>query len=75
MIMYATLYEHDPSAFTPIDMAVVVPGSTPTPEDWTPAYRDTTMGGHRVVWVRSVLIEGDVWVRDHMGARKVKLYR
>jgi hypothetical protein len=74
MIQYATLYEHSPSDFSPIDMAVVVPGSTPVAQDWTPAYRDT-MGGHRVVWVRSVLVEGDVWVRDHMGVRKVKLYR
>ena len=75
MHIYMTLYEHDPSNYSPIDMAVVVPGSTPTGDDWTPAYRDTIMGGHRVVWVRSVLPEADVWIRDHVGVHKVKLYR
>lgn len=74
MAMYIIRYEHDPSSYAPIDMAVVERGSTPTPEGWTPAYRDT-MDGHRVVWVRNDLVEGDVWVRDHMGERKVKLYR
>lgn len=74
MIQYATLYEHNPSSFTPVYMAVVLPGASPVSTDWVPAYRDT-MGGHRVVWVRSELVEGDVWVRDHMGVRKAKLYR
>lgn len=71
MTMFITLYDHDPRDLRDIHIAITS-GGVPTDDQWLPAYRDT-MRGQRVVWVRSPLDQGDMWVKDTAhGVRKVK---
>jgi hypothetical protein len=68
---YVTRYDHDELGLSTVHLAVVTPGTTPVEDQWIPAYRDT-INDQPVVWVRSSLIDGDLWIRDQAGQRRAK---
>ena len=74
MIKYMVMYDHDPSSTRVIELAVISSGARPTPDQWAPAYRDTVRGT-RVIWIRSSLLDADVWLRDGSGEAKAKRWR
>lgn len=74
MIRYMVAYDHDPYSFRTIELAVVPSGTRPTADQWEPAYRDA-ISGTRIVWVRSSLLDADVWIRDEAGEAKARRWR
>lgn len=70
MIKIMVAYEHNPTDFATISLAVTPLGASPGPDSWKPAYRDT-VDGRRVVWARFEA-DGTVWLRDRDGERQVR---
>lgn len=68
---YATMYDHDTLGNSTVRLAVVTPGTKPVTDQWIPAYRDM-IGDVCVVWIRSSLSDGDLWISDGQGERKTK---
>jgi hypothetical protein len=70
---YVTRYDHDQLGLSTIHLAVIDPAqsSRPNADQWIPAYRDM-MGDQPVVWIRSPLLDGDLWIKDQAGERKAK---
>jgi len=71
MIKITVAYEHNPTDFAAISLAVTPLGASPGPDSWKPAYRDI-VGGRRIVWARFDSEPGIVWLRDREGERQVK---
>lgn len=68
---YITRYDHDQLGLSTIHLAVVTPGTKPNTDQWIPAYRDM-IADQSVVWIRSPLIDGELWIKDQTGERKAK---
>lgn len=68
---YITRYDHDQLGLSTIHLAVVTPGASPTEDQWIPAYRDM-IDGQSVVWIRSRIEVGDLWIKDQTGTRRAK---